>query len=255
VGRLDGKVALITGGARGMGESHVRRFVVEGARVFFVDRLEAEGARLARELGPAASFSVADVSQEGDWLRIVEAAEATFGPVSVLVNNAGIVRAGPLEEMSEADYRAVIDVNQIGTFLGMKTTVPSMRRAGGGSIVNISSVSGILGRPGAVAYTASKYAVTGMTKVAAGEFGQDNIRVNSVHPGAIATPIFDAIAREKVDALTGNLPFPRMGRPDEVTNLVLFLASDESSYCTASEFVVDGGDFGSPSSRAARPDT
>jgi len=251
MGRLDGKVAFITGGARGMGASHVRRFVAEGARVYFIDILEAEGTRLAQELGPAATFVVADVSSEADWQRAVADAEAACGPICVLVNNAGIVKGGPLEHMSEADYRKVIDVNQLGVFFGMKSTVASMRRAGGGSIINISSVSGLLSRPGAIAYTASKHAITAMTKVAAGEFGKDNIRVNSVHPGAIKTPIFIGIDQSAQDALTGNLPFPRWGEPKEVTNMVLFLASDESAYCTAAEFVVDGGDFGSPATRRA----
>lgn len=239
--RLDGKTALVTGGAGGMGEAHVRRFVAEGARVYFVDMLAEQGEALAQELGDAVTFSVADVTSETDWQRIVAEAEALYGPVHILVNNAGIVLRDPIETMSEAVYRKVIDVNQLSVFLGMKAIVPSMRRAGSGSIINISSICGFVGRPETVAYTASKFAVRGMTKVAAVELAVDNIRANSVHPGAIITPMFEAMAQSVRDELAGETPLGRLAAASEITNLVLFLASDEASYCTGSEFVADGG--------------
>jgi 3alpha(or 20beta)-hydroxysteroid dehydrogenase len=241
VGRLAGKVALVTGGARGMGAAHVRRFVAEGAKVVFGDILEGDAADLASQLGESARFVHLDVCVAADWARAVEAAEAAFGPVSILVNNAGIVLRGTIETFSESDYRKVIDVNQLSVFLGMKSVFPSMRRAGSGSIINISSIAGLVGRPATVAYTASKFAIRGMTKVAAAEFGDFNIRVNSVHPGAVLTPMFSGMDEAVKRSLTVELALKRLGDPDEVSSLVLFLASDESSYCTASEFVIDGG--------------
>jgi 3alpha(or 20beta)-hydroxysteroid dehydrogenase len=241
VGRLAGKVALVTGGARGMGAAHVRRFVAEGAKVVFGDILEGDAADLARQLGESARFVHLDVCVAADWARAVEAAEAAFGPVSILVNNAGIVLRGTIETFSESDYRKVIDVNQLSVFLGMKSVFPSMRRAGSGSIINISSIAGLVGRPATVAYTASKFAIRGMTKVAAAEFGDFNIRVNSVHPGAVLTPMFSGMDEAVKRSLTVELALKRLADPDEVSSLVLFLASDESSYCTASEFVIDGG--------------
>jgi 3alpha(or 20beta)-hydroxysteroid dehydrogenase len=244
VARLAGKVALVSGGARGMGAAHVRRFAAEGAKVLFGDTLHDEGADLAAQIGDAVRFVPMDVSVATEWARAIEAAEADFGPVNVLVNNAGIVLRGSIESFSEADYRKVIDVNQTSVFLGMKAVLPSMRRAGGGSIINISSVAGIVGRPETVAYTASKFAIRGMTKVAAAEFGEFNIRVNSVHPGAILTPMFAGMDDRVKNSLTADLALKRLAQPEEVTNLVLFLASDESAYCTASEFIIDGGLIG-----------
>lgn len=241
MGRLVGKVALVSGGARGMGATHVRRFAAEGARVVFTDLLEGEGGALARELGQSVRFIQANASVAADWERAVAVAEQAYGPVNVLVNNAGIVLRGPIETFSEEDYRKVIDSNQVSVFLGMKHVAPSMRRAGGGSIVNISSITGLVGRPQTVAYTASKFAIRGMTKVAAAEFGEFKIRVNSVHPGAVLTPMFSDMDASVQQSLTADLALKRLADPEEVTNLVLFLASDESAYCTASEFVIDGG--------------
>jgi 3alpha(or 20beta)-hydroxysteroid dehydrogenase len=239
--RLAGKVAIVTGGARGMGASHVRRFVQEGAKVLCTDVLEAEGCSLAAEIGKNIAFCRHDVTSSDDWARVVREAEAAFGPIGVLVNNAGIVLRGSLESFTEADYRKVIDVNQVSVFLGMRAVVASMRKAGGGSIVNISSVAGLVGRPHTIAYTASKFAIRGMTKVAAAELGQYNIRVNSVHPGPVQTPMFGEVSEALQNSLTADLAIKRVAAPEEVTHLVLYLASDESAFCTASEFVIDGG--------------
>jgi len=241
MGKLDGKTAVVTGGARGMGEAHVRRLVAEGANVCFTDLLEDEGNALAAELGPRARFSIADVASEADWTRVIADTEAAFGPVNILVNNAGIVIRHPIEEMSEADYRKVIEVNQIGVFLGMKAAIPSLRRAGGGSIINVSSIAGFVGRPQTIAYASSKFAVRGMTKVAASELGADNIRANSVHPGPVLTPMFANMDQSVRDSLTDKVPLKRMARPEEVSDLIVFLASDESTYCSGAEFVIDGG--------------
>ena len=239
--RLSGKTAIITGGARGMGETHVRRFLLEGAKVLFTDVLEENGKALAAELGADAQFMRADVVSESDWTQVIAAAEKAYGPVNILVNNAGIVIRHPIEDMSEAEYRKVIDINQVGVFLGMKAVAPSMRRAKGGSIINISSIAGFVGRPQTVAYAASKFAVRGMTKVAASEFGKDNIRVNSVHPGPVLTPMFASMDQSVRDALVGEVPLGRMARPEEASDLIVFLASDESTYCSGAEFLIDGG--------------
>lgn len=239
MGRLEGKVAIITGGARGMGAAHVRRFVKEGARVVFTDILVEEGRRLAKELGQNAKFLKHDVTKKSDWKKVVQKTEERFGPIHILVNNAGIDH--PEESLAEADvklYQKVIDVNQLSVFLGMKSVVNSMREAGGGSIVNISSLAGIVGAPQKIAYTASKFAVRGMTKAAALELGQYGIRVNSVHPGFIETPMTEGLIN---DQLVSIFPLKKAGQPEEVTNLVLYLASDESSYSTGSEFIIDGG--------------
>ncbi|WP_030609631.1 glucose 1-dehydrogenase [Streptomyces fulvoviolaceus] len=237
--RLNGKVAVITGGARGMGATHARRFVEEGASVVITDVIKDEGSALAAELGEHARFLAHDVTDAAGWDEVVAAAEDTFGPVDVLVNNAGIQKTGPLLDLSEADYRKVIDVNQVSVFLGMRAVIPSMRRAGGGSIVNISSLAGLIGSPMTVAYAASKFAVRGMTKAAAAEFGPEGIRVNSVHPGFIRTPMVVDLPDDH--PVIQSAPLGRIADPSEVTALVLYLASDESSFSTGSEFVVDGG--------------
>lgn len=239
--RLSGKTVVLSGGARGMGEVHARRMIAEGAKVHITDVLEEQGRALASELGQNAMFSTADVASEADWQRVVAETESAFGTINVLVNNAGIATRSPITETSEADYRRTIDINQIGVFLGMKAVIPSMRRAGGGSIVNVSSIAGLIGRVRTIAYAASKFAVRGMTKVAASELGVDNIRVNSVHPGAISTPMLDDMDASVRDSLLGAIPLQRIGKPDEVTNLVVFLASDESTYCSGGEFLIDGG--------------
>ncbi|MDA2810134.1 glucose 1-dehydrogenase [Nocardiopsis sp. RSe5-2] len=238
MGRVEGKVAIVTGGARGLGAAQVRALAREGARVVIADVLDEEGVALSAELGDAAGFVHLDVTDAEGWQDAIAAAERLFGPVSVLVNNAGIVHNQPLEEMSEADFRKDIDVNQVGVFLGMKAVIGSMRKAGGGSIVNISSIGGIIAFSGIMGYTATKWAVRGMTKGAAQELGPEGIRVNSVHPGFVTTPMTEGSG---VDDLARIQPLRRTGEPEELANLVLFLASDESSYSTGSEFVADGG--------------
>lgn len=241
MGVLAGKTAIVTGAARGMGASHARKFVAEGAKVLLTDILDKDGAALARDLGARAQFAHHDVTSPEDWTRVVAQAETAFGPINVLVNNAGIVLRGPIGAFSEADYRKVIEVNQTSVFLGMSAVIDSMRKGKSGSIINISSIAGLVGRAHTVAYTASKFAVRGMTKVAAAEFGADNIRVNSVHPGPIETDMFSNMSEDVRRSVTSELALKRLAQPQEVTSLVLFLASDASSFCTGAEFVVDGG--------------
>ncbi len=241
---LVGKRALITGAARGHGATAARLFVESGARVLIADVRDELGRAVAAELGEAAQYVHLDVTSERCWTDVVDLVDARFGGLDVLVNNAGILRADPLETMSLEDYQAVIAVNQVGCFLGMRAVVPAMRNAGGGSIINISSVAGLKGVAGAIGYVASKWAVRGMTKTAALELGAYGIRVNSVHPGAVDTemiggPDFADVDR---DAHFRGLPIPRIGQPEEVARMVAFLASDDSSYSTGSEFLVDGGD-------------
>ncbi|MFL6144846.1 MAG: glucose 1-dehydrogenase [Labedaea sp.] len=240
MGRLDGRTALITGAARGQGAATARRFAAEGARVIVTDVLDDEGKLLAAELGDRAEFARLDVSEEDDWAAVLE----THGPVTVLVNNAGILHFASLAETTLADYERVIRVNQVGTFLGMRAVVPGMVAAGGGSIVNTSSIEGLAAAPLLVAYTASKFAIRGMTKVAAMELGDKGIRVNSVHPGMIDTQMLPtALGGFAVDLsrLGRKVALRRVGQAEEIANLILFLASDESSYCTGAEFVADGG--------------
>lgn len=240
--RLENKVAIITGGARGMGASHVRRFVSEGAKVLFTDILEEEGKALAKELGENARFLKHDVTNSADWNQVVNEAETTFGPVDILVNNAGIAPNNPIEETPEEEYRKVIDVNQLSVFLGMKAVLPSMRKTSNGSIVNISSLAGLIAGRNQISYVASKFAVRGMTKAAALEFGEYGIRVNSIHPGIIETPMtMNEETKAMLSEISKAIPIGRTAKPEEVSNLVLYLASDESSYSTGAEFVIDGG--------------
>ncbi|MFE3188462.1 glucose 1-dehydrogenase [Nocardia sp. NPDC059240] len=245
MGRVDGHIAIITGAARGMGAAHARTLVREGAKVLLTDVLEDEGKRLADELGEHARFAKHDITSLADWERVVSTAEQEFGGnVDILVNNAGIGVAAPIEATSEAEYRRVVDINQVGPFLGMKAVVESMTRAGRGSIVNVSSIAGLVGEAYAIAYTASKFAVTGMTKVAAKELGPRGIRVNSVHPGVIATPMVNDLSPDVeavLAATTAATPLGRVGKPEEVSAVVLFLASDESQFVNGAAYVVDGG--------------
>lgn len=244
--RLADKIALVTGAARGLGASVARRLAAEGAKTVLTDVLDAEGEALAAEIGAGAIFVHLDVSSESEWQQAVAAARARFGTTpQVLVNNAGIYRTMPLEEISTAEYLKVVSINQLGCFLGMRTCAAPMREAGGGSIVNIASTAGIEGVGGALHYTATKHAVIGMTKVAALELGPARIRVNAVCPGAMATPLIAEVYGTSTSNLLAmhmpNAPLGRMGSPDEVARTVVFLASDESSYTTGSAFVVDGG--------------
>ncbi|MDD2741629.1 MAG: glucose 1-dehydrogenase [Rhodocyclaceae bacterium] len=242
--RLTGKVAIITGASRGMGTSHAEKFVAEGAKVVLTDTNEVAGKALADKLGPNGIFIRHDVSSLDDWYAVVDAVEKAFGPVNVLVNNAGIL--GPVTKtakLSEADYMKVCSVNQHAVFFGMKATIPSMLKAGIGSIVNISSIAGIVANYGfpSIAYVASKFAVRGMTKAAAIEYGPKNIRVNSVHPGFILTPMMVEATDDNGGNATSMIPLGRIADPGEVSNLVLFLASDEASYITGAEHVIDAG--------------
>ena len=237
------KVALVSGAARGQGEAEARLLVAEGANVVIGDVLDEQGRAVAADIGPSARYTHLDVRRLEDWLAAVAFAVDTFGRLDVLINNAGIVKVGSVADMPVEDYMAVFEVNQLGCFLGMKAAIPALRAAGGGSIINVSSVGGLRGRAGTAAYAATKFAIRGMTKCAAIEVGHDGIRVNSVHPGSIDTemtrgPEFADVDR---DAYHAALPIPRIGTADDVAGVVLFLASDESRYCTGAEFVVDGG--------------
>ena len=245
--RFDHRTVIVTGGARGMGASHARGFVAEGANVVIADVLEQEGRTLADELGDHAIFSRLDVTNEEHWAATVAAAEEAFGPVSVLVNNAGIVRFGPIAETEPAVWRQVIDINLTGTYLGIRAVVSSMRKAGGGAIVNISSGAGMTGSFGVGAYVASKWGVRGMTKTAAMELARDNIRVNSIHPGNVRTPMVAGLDAAEVGAgAVRDLAIPRIAEPEEITQLVLFVASDAASFSTGSEFIADGGQLLGP---------
>jgi 3alpha(or 20beta)-hydroxysteroid dehydrogenase len=249
MGRLDGKVALITGGARGMGKSHVRHFVAEGARVVFGDVLDDKGAYVAAKLGDeSCRYLHHDVTSEADWDAAVALAVSAFGGLDVLVNNAGILTFAPIADMPLADFRRVLEVNAVGCWLGMKAVIGPMTKAGGGSIVNVSSVEGFTGAAGLSAYSASKFAIRGMTKAAAQELGQFGIRVNSVHPGGVLTRmVMDQVnsGRDGMRFLDG-MPLRRFAEPAEISCLVAYLASDESSYSTGSEFVADGGLLSGP---------
>jgi 3alpha(or 20beta)-hydroxysteroid dehydrogenase len=243
--RLDGKIALVSGAARGQGEAHARLFVAEGARVVVGDVLDEQGQALVEELGDDARYAHLDVSREEDWARVVATTVAEFGGLDILVNNAGIARYSSIVDLSLAAYMEVIGVNQVGAFLGMRAAIPLMTARGSGSIVNISSTSGLVGASGTLAYTASKFAIRGMTKTAALELAPLGIRVNSVHPGGVDTPMLKPDELENADVgldqFIASVPLGRLAHPSELAKLVLFLASDESSYCTGSEFIADGG--------------
>jgi 3alpha(or 20beta)-hydroxysteroid dehydrogenase len=244
MGRLDGKIALITGAARGQGECEARLFAAEGAQVLLTDVLD-EGTTVAASIGEAADYTHLDVTSAEQWRRAVERCVARFGRPNVLINNAGIMVPGTLLECDEATFRKTLDINLTGAFLGIKAVAPSMIDGGGGSIVNISSVAALVARPGYTAYGTSKWGLRGLTKYAAMELGHHGIRVNSIHPGAVATPMTlpdlspEAVAER--NAVLAHLPIPRWAQPDEIARLALFLASDESSFSTGSEFVADGG--------------
>jgi 3alpha(or 20beta)-hydroxysteroid dehydrogenase len=252
MGRLEGKVALITGGARGMGKSHARHFVAEGARVVIGDVLHDKGAYVAGKLGAdVCRYVPHDVTNENDWAGAVATTLEAFGRLDILVNNAGILSYATIAEMSTSDFRRVLEVNVVGAWLGIKHVTRPMTDAGGGSIVNVSSVEGMTGKAGLAAYSASKFAIRGLTKAAAQELGHHGIRVNSIHPGAVLTHLMVDAAQsfgepEQMAQFLKAMPIPRPAQPIEVSRLVAYLASDESSYSTGSEFVVDGGILSGP---------
>ncbi len=250
--RLEGKVALISGGARGMGAAEARLFAREGASVVIGDVLEEEGRRVEAQIGEAggqALFLSLDVTSESDWSNAVAAAVSRFGKLDVLVNNAGVTGAGGgggpvmVEETTVEVWDRIMDVNAKGVFLGTKAAIPEMRRAGGGSIINISSIYGLVGSGGSSAYHASKGAVRLLTKATAIQYAGEGIRANSVHPGFIETPMTAAIRADpdRNRRMLSGTPLGRLGVPDDVAYGVLFLASDESSFMTGSELVIDGG--------------
>lgn len=238
--RLEGKVAIITGASKGMGESTARLFVQEGAKVVLTARSEDKGLVLANELGDNAVFVKHDVGLETDWRHVMQVAESTFGHVDILVNNAGMIIRKPLTELSLEEYMSTVYTNQVSVFLGMKHVVPLMEKVGGGSIINVSSLAGLVAA--SIGYTDTKFAVRGMTKSAAVELAKKGIRVNSVHPGAVATSmIVQEDTKHLVEAFAKSIPLQRVAEPEEVSEMILFLASDKSKYSTGSEFVIDGG--------------
>ncbi|WP_373779561.1 SDR family NAD(P)-dependent oxidoreductase [Jeotgalibaca porci] len=238
--RLTDKVAVVTGGASGIGEATVRKFVAEGAKVVIGDLNKERGQALAEELGDAAIFVAIDVTKASDWEEVKKQALEAFGTVDVLVNNAGISVAQSLLTMTEEQYRKILEINQVSVFLGMQKIAPIMIEKGAGSIINTSSINGL--KAGAIGYTDSKFAVRGMTKAASAELAPQGVRVNSIHPGIIETPMtMEGDAVEQIKAYANFVPMRRMAQAEEVANLMLYLASDESSYSTGSEFIVDGG--------------
>ncbi|MBV8930496.1 MAG: glucose 1-dehydrogenase [Mycobacteriaceae bacterium] len=236
MGRVDGKIALISGGARGMGAAHARQLAGEGAKVVIGDILDEEGKALADDLGDVARYVHLDVTRPDDWDAAVATAMQEYGTLNVLVNNAGIINGSPLQKFDLDRWRQILDVNLTGTFLGIRAAIEPMIAAGGGSIINVSSIEGLRGAPWAHGYVASKWGVRGLAKSAALELAPHNIRVNSIHPGLIRTPMTADIPDDMVI-----IPLGRPAEPSEVSTFVVFLASDESSYATGSEFVMDGG--------------
>lgn len=242
MGKLDGRVALITGGARGQGAAEAALFAAEGATVFVTDVLDEDGAKSAAACG--GTYLHHDVTSESRWDEVVETILKAHGQLDILVNNAGIFKVGNVITTTLADYRQVIEINQVGVFLGMRAAAKPMIERGTGAIVNISSVAGMQGSPGAIAYGASKWAVRGMTKSAATELGRYGIRVNSIHPGIIETPMLHqipAFESGNPERWVRRIPAGRVAEAHEVAKLALFLASDESSYSSGAEFIIDGG--------------
>jgi 3alpha(or 20beta)-hydroxysteroid dehydrogenase len=238
--RFDNRIILITGGARGQGAAEARQLVAEGARVVIGDVLDEQGERLAAELGPAARYVHHDVTSEADWAAAIGAAEA-FGGLHGMVNNAGIYIPKTLAETDTALFERHMRINQLGCFLGMRDCAGPMERSGGGSIVNISSTAGLRGSPGAIAYSATKWALRGMTKAAAIDYAPRGIRVNSVHPGPIDTEMLHVRTPEENRQRLDMVPMKRMGTAEEVAKLVLFLLSDDAAYITGAEIAIDGG--------------
>jgi len=237
MGRLDGKVALISGGARGIGAAIARRFLDEGARVVVGDVLDEDGARLLAELGDGIRYVHLDVTRPADWDAAVSEAVTAFGGLSILVNNAGIVNFGRIDEYPHEQWTRIIEVNLTGVFNGIKAAAPALATAGSAAIINVSSIAGLRGYESLAGYTASKFGVRGLTKAAALDLGRDGIRVNSVHPGVIQTPMTEVMTFD-----TGHVPLHRIGQPTEIADLAVYLAADESSFVTGAEFVIDGGE-------------
>ena len=242
--RLDGKVALISGAARGQGEAEARLFAAAGAAVVLGDVLAAEGEEVAKDIvagGGRARFVRLDVTSAEDWAAAVETARLAFGGLDILVNNAAIWRTAPIDQQDVDGFRQILDVNLVGPFLGIQAAVPALRAAGGGSIVNIASTAGRKALKNHGAYGASKFGLRGLSGVAALDLGADGIRVNSVYPGVIDTPMIAGLGRERGLGNASFVPLTRMGIPEEVAELVLFLASDASAYITGAELAIDGG--------------
>ena len=236
MGRLEGKVVIITGGARGQGASEARLFTDEGATVYITDVLADEGAKSAADIG--CTFVSHDVTQPGEWEQVIGRVVADRGHIDVLINNAGILHWEPMTTTPLAVWERVVAVNQTGVFLGMQAVAPTMKEQRSGSIINISSIGGMRGGSPCFAYAATKWAVRGMTKGAAQELGPFNIRVNSIHPGIIDTPM---MADQNIDQMSTRVPLGRYAGPDEVAKLALWLASDDSAYASGAEFILDGG--------------
>ena len=245
MGMLEGKVAIITGAAQGMGEKHAIRFVKEGAKVVLTDIQDAPGQALAEKLGENAVYMHLDVTSESQWADVAAKTEEKFGPITTLVNNAGYGKFLPMDTLSGSDYERHMNINFMGIFYGIKAVIASMRRAGNGSIINISSVDGVRGAATGTAYCAAKHAVEGLTKAAAVEYGKDNIRVNCINPGIIKTPMSEADADpaliEFLKQMEKGIPLARRAEAEEVSGPVAFLASDDSSYVSGTSIIVDGG--------------
>lgn len=243
MGRFDDRVVVVTGAARGQGEAEARLFAAEGAKVVVADVLDSEGAAVADSIGASARYVHLDVSSEEGWAAAVHAVtEFGGGRLDVLVNNAAILRPAAIEDTSLDDYMSVIGVNQVGCFLGMRAAMPLLRDSGGGAIVNISSIDGIASKNGLISYTASKFAIRGMTKTAAMEWARFGIRVNSVHPGGVNTVMGNPIMAKELETIPyQQQAIQRIGYPNEIAAAVAFLASDDASYITGTELVVDGG--------------
>jgi len=238
---LQDKVVIITGAARGQGAREAELFAAAGARVVATDLRDDLGVEVAESLGHRGSYLHHDVTDVDDWKRVVGFAQETYGSVDVLVNNAGVYTPGRIEDTTLESLMTSIQVNQVGVFLGIQSVAPAMRAAGGGSIINISSGAGLAGIPGIAAYSATKWAVRGLTKCAAKELADDGIRVNSVHPGLIDTPMLENNSEEMMDVYRAMVPLKRIGSTDDVANAVLFLASSASAYMTGAELAIDGG--------------